>query len=598
MSQSAETGQAGVNAFSQGADRRVQRLALAMALLPLAVSAIVLVLDIGNGYLPTADHALTEMQVRDVGRHEVLIGLYSRADWAHPGPIYFYLLAPLYRLAGGTSIAMNLGALFINGASITGMAVIARRKGDTPLMLCTLLGCSLVVRTLGAEFIHDPWNNYVTVLPFGLMIFLAWAMSAGDTWALPVATAVASFLAQTHVSFVALALPLLAWGAGWLAVLAVRSTADPARRRDLVRSALLSIAILAVLWAPPLLDVVLHDPSNAERTVRWFGEEEGGTHTAVDGWRVITGQFGLEPEWLTNPRRPFILTGESSHLYSPLRPWLLLLAGAAGWLLWRRRRTDGWRLVMTVGAALGLGVFAVARTVGPAFDYRLRWTWMPAMVAFVAIAWAGWLVVWGRFRNGGRWLTVVAVASLLVLTGVNTANAARAGTPQGPESAALEALIPPVLEAVGTGDGEVLVTDTLNGSWYTRGLVLQLERSGVEARVPPDRADLFGEHRVRRRGEVRARLLVAVDAELFALVDQSGLRLLARWSTVSDQEAARIERRGAELNANLRSGRISSFEHSKETGELTADVPRAGRAGIYAVAVFLDERPGDPPDPP
>lgn len=117
-------------------------------------------------------------------------------------------------------------------------------------------------------------------------------MSAGDTWALPVATVVASFLAQTHVGFVALALPLLAWGTGWLTVLALRSTDDPAQRRRLARSAVLSIAILAVLWAPPFVDVVVDDPSNAERILRWFGEEEGGTHTVVEGWRVITGQFG------------------------------------------------------------------------------------------------------------------------------------------------------------------------------------------------------------------------------------------------------------------------------------------------------------------
>lgn len=250
---------------------------------------------------------------------------------------------------------------------------------------------------------------------------------------------------------------------------------------------------------------------------------------------------------------------------------------------------------MTVRVALGLGVFAVARTVGPAFDYRLRWTWMPAMVAFVTVAWAGWLMTSGRSRSGARWLSVVAVTLLLVLTAVNTTNAARAGVPQGPESAAVETLVPPVLKAIGTGEGEVLVTDTETGSWYTRGLVLQLERHGVEARVPPDRADLFGQHRVRRRGEVRARLLVAVDDKVPALTGQPRLRLLARWSTISAEEATRIALRLAEVAASEKSGRISSFYDRAAALERIGDPPRPGNAGIYAVAVFLDERtPGSP----
>ena len=62
----------------------------------------------------------TELHIRDVGVHELLYGLYSRNDWSHPGPVYFYLLAPLYRLTGNASIAMNIGALLINGARSSG----------------------------------------------------------------------------------------------------------------------------------------------------------------------------------------------------------------------------------------------------------------------------------------------------------------------------------------------------------------------------------------------------------------------------------------------------------------------------------------------
>src|SRR3954469_17079711 len=127
-----------------------------------------------------SDHALTEMHVRDVGHHPVLTGLYSRDDWSHSGPMLFYLLAPVYWLTRESSIALNLGALAINAASIAGIAFVARRRGGTTLMLWSLLACSLLIRTLSADFVRDPWNNYVVTLPFALLIFLVWAMVCGE----------------------------------------------------------------------------------------------------------------------------------------------------------------------------------------------------------------------------------------------------------------------------------------------------------------------------------------------------------------------------------------------------------------------------------
>jgi hypothetical protein len=96
-------------------DRPTRRVAVALALAPFAVSAVAVLVTVGGHWLPVADHALTEMQVRDVGRHEVLVGLYSRESWNHPGPILFYVLAPFYWLTGGLGVGMSLGALASTG---------------------------------------------------------------------------------------------------------------------------------------------------------------------------------------------------------------------------------------------------------------------------------------------------------------------------------------------------------------------------------------------------------------------------------------------------------------------------------------------------
>ena len=78
----------------------------------------------------------------------------------------------------------------------------------------SLVGCGLLVRAVGPKFVSNPWNPDITVLPYGLLVLLAWTMTCGDTWALPVAVGVASFCVQTHVGYAPMAIPVLLWGAG------------------------------------------------------------------------------------------------------------------------------------------------------------------------------------------------------------------------------------------------------------------------------------------------------------------------------------------------------------------------------------------------
>src|SRR5262245_44062273 len=204
---------------------------------------------------------MTEMHVRDIGHHQVLTGLYSRVDWSHPGPLQFYLVAPFYWLAGRSSLGLVFGALALNLASVVGILAVARRRGGTPLLLCSLVVSLLLTRTLGPQFLGDAWNLTLTVLPFALLVFLVWSLGVGETWALPVAAFVTSFLVQTHIGFLVLAVPLFAGGA----VVLVRKTGRGCRR-----AALVTAGVLAVVWLPPVLDVVMHQPSNLARAYGYF----------------------------------------------------------------------------------------------------------------------------------------------------------------------------------------------------------------------------------------------------------------------------------------------------------------------------------------
>jgi hypothetical protein len=574
---------------------RALRFALVAALLPLAVSALALIFDVGNSYLPAGDLAMTEMHVRDVGRHEVLVGLWSRWDWNHPGPMVFYLLAPFYWLTGGASIGMNLAALAINGAAITGMLLLARRRGGTSLLLCTLLACLLLMRTSGGEFLHDPWNLLITVFPYGLLLFVAWSMACGEAWTVPVAAVIATFLIQTHVGFALLVVPLLAWSAAALVWPVIKEPGVYARAGRLVRPVLVAGGVLVVLWLPPFLEGLRHSPSNISRIVRYFRHPDEPANPLIEGWRVISGQFALTPEWLTSKRAPNPLTGEPQVIDSPRLPWLLLVVALAAVYLWRRGRSDDRTLVVTLGLVLTLGVVAVARTIGPAFDYRLRWTWVPAMLAFIVVAWAGWRAATDRWGDAARRrLLSVTVAGCLVLVGLNVASAARAGVPHEPDSEVVAGLTDPIVDIAGEGDGQIVVSEydnSLAGPWYSRSLVLQLERRGFEARVPADHGVYFTDSRVEDTGPVQLRLVVATDDQVDLAGEHDGLRLIARWSAIPEVDRARIAGDLADLVADWESGRLSNAEYWTRAQPLREQLAGEGGTTAHAVAVFVDERP-------
>jgi hypothetical protein len=567
-------------------ERRLFRLVLAVTLLPLAVSAVVLFVSVRPGYLPTADHALIELQVRDIGHHEVLNGLYSRADWSHPGPMFAYLAAPVYRLLGSTPVAVNFVSLIINGAAVATMAFIARRLGGRGPMLATLVASALLMRTLGAETVRDPWNEYVTVLPFGLMIFLTWAMLCRETWALPAGVVVASFLAQAHVGFVLLAMPLLLLGAGGLALAALRAGPGP-DRRALIRPGLLSVGLLAFLWLPTAYDVAVNGKaSNLSHILRYFRHAEEATHSLADGWGVVTGQFALPPEWATNALGPLPLSGDDRHLYDRPTPWLLVLLALGAVVLWRRARPAGPRLVVPLVVALGLGIVAVARTLGPAFYYRLHWTWIPPAVAFVVVGWAVWLLVERSWpQRGARVLTALAVGVLVTLAAVNSVTAITTETHAEADGGVVAALLPAVLDDIAGKDGTVLITDAFySGAWYSRGMVLELERQGIDVKVPARDAEVFGSHRVYRGGPLAGEYVVTRDHYIERMAEDPNLELVATWSSLPPDELARISRKMNELEDELRSGRIDMATYFYEYP--LHDLNTGSRATYYAAAVF------------
>ena len=164
-----------------------------------------------------------EMRVREVGVHAVNLGLYSRDGWSHLGPLVFYTLAAPYRIFGSSTAGMVIGALTVNAAAVVAMVAIARRLAGRRVALVVLLLVSVLIRAMGAQLLANPWVLFITVLPFGVFCLVVWALVLGRSWALPAGAALATWLVQTHVGYVPIAIPLLGAGTIVLAVVAFRA---------------------------------------------------------------------------------------------------------------------------------------------------------------------------------------------------------------------------------------------------------------------------------------------------------------------------------------------------------------------------------------
>jgi hypothetical protein len=539
--------------------------AILLTLVPLVVSAVVLIASAGDVH-PVGDLALTELQTRDVGRYSILLGPYSRDGWYHPGPAMFYVLAVPYRLAGGSPVGLLLGALAINAGSIAAMAAIARRRGGTAAMLLTLVASGLLIRSMGWDVLTTPWNPYITVLPYGVLVYLVWSLLCGDRWALPLATLVTAFLMQTHVGYAVLSLPLLVVGAVGLAV-AERRSGRPLRA--LGPAAGLAALLGVVAWLPPLVDQITNDPGNLRAIVRWFRAAEGRSRTLAEGWAVVSAQFSAAPEWITGHERLTPLQ-EPTYLYHRLVPVLLVPLLVAAVAAWRRPGAGvERRLFVAWAAASACGIVGVARTADLVYAYRLYWAWVLGGIGAVAAVWVAWTAL-TRWRPSveRRVLVPSAVAALGVLAVASSVGAVDAGDPQDETSDTMAAILPDVLDALPPGDGDVVVEGP--GFWesvYRTGLVAALERRGIEARVVHDAA--LGRHREHRDGDpVRVTLRVLTDANVHPVLNDPAWELVAYEGTVPLDELAEVFDRAAEIQAQLARGDITADEAMTRTAAI------------------------------
>lgn len=471
--------------------RVVDVVAGAAVVAPFVVAAVAVLT--GSGLVYGGDQALLALDSFHVRHLEQPLGAYSRTGWAHPGPAWLVLLAPLYWVFGSDGAALVAASLLVHAlfAALVIAAAGTGRAWQRPAVAAVLL--LYVVRMPAGEFV-GVWNPYAALIPTALLLLLAARACVGSAASLAGCLVVGSFLVQTHIGTAPLVALVVLTAAG---VLAVRLRQDPSARPDRRgRARALVLAALAVLmWVPPLwqqltapagrgnlgllLDYFLHGDPDAE----------GGSHT----WREAvsaTGQmlgspvFGWQPE--PAPIDVGILTP------AVVVAVLAMLVGAAALAVLGRPLPD--RLGSWLGVVTGVATVAAlvaARTVtGPVHNYLLAWvSVLPAVLLF-----AGITVLVDRWdRRGllsGRAGVAAASAVAVLLSAAASVSLHRATGQLTDQPGAAEAA-DLALDAL-PDDASPVLLDIRDGDLWTTATTVALELEQAGHRVVVEEQWVYG----------------------------------------------------------------------------------------------------------
>src|SRR6202163_138579 len=233
----------------------------------IAAAGLVAVARQAHPVTSVSDTAVIESYTLSASRARLLVGPYSRYGWHHPGPLYFYLLAPFYVLSGKLAAGLNAGALAINLLSVMVIAWVVGRVGSgvQAVAIMTLL---VVYSWRMAPMLASPWNPHVIVLPFMALVVIAAAIVGGWIELLPLAMLIGTFAVQTHLGVLPSVVAVSAIALG--AVLVSAGSGVPISRRRAVGIVSVTLCLLVALWAIPIWEEMTRTPGNLTKLWRFF----------------------------------------------------------------------------------------------------------------------------------------------------------------------------------------------------------------------------------------------------------------------------------------------------------------------------------------
>lgn len=400
-----------------------------LALVPL-VSA--LVRATAHGWSPEGDDAIIADRISSVfSSHPPVMGQRSTSILSptasvpthHPGPLEYYLAAPVVALFGGGSFGVLVAVFGSNAASVIGTVLIAHRLRGARASVPATAGVLLLEWVLGPEVLARPLNTYVAALPLLLMLVAAWALLDGYLAVLWVYVVAASYVAQANLAFVPFVLGVT------VALLAVAATQHvlhrgfhAVNRRSWRHAYLIAGVSLLVVWLPSLIELRAYSPDNLQQVLA-YQRQAGAGRSWLDALGYPVSQlspFGLRR---FESNQPF--SHGTGAVIAGSAVIAVLLAGAfAG----GRAHTAGSRACALTVAAVAAETWGLTHMPPIAVNYWLVPTFATAAFALTALLLRGTELVrqrsaLHRAQRGSRRLTVACGAVGLGLAALATATA-------------------------------------------------------------------------------------------------------------------------------------------------------------------------------
>jgi hypothetical protein len=483
---------------------------------------------------PTSDTAVIESYTLMALRGQLLLGPYSRFQWHHPGPLYFFWMAPFYGLAGFRTVGLNAAALTLNLASFAVIAAVVtrRRAGFLAISICLTIAIFL---WRAGEMLTSPWNPHIPVLAMMALIVTAADAVSGTPMMLPGVAMFASLVGQTHVGLLpsALAIGSIALAGAAVARPASRAVSDTAmgsrvRHGRFGSPVLITGVVLIVLWIPPIVEQLTSHPGNITQLWTFFVSDphRGQTFaTAVSAWSdmvsgLVRPDFYVAHGWPLRESRV-----KWSEALAVVQLIGLLLSGA--WAFRAGRRFEAALAALLVLVAL-LALGSATRIEGSVFDHEVFWiSALGVLNMALLVGLIAGLVLNRRFPSLSTasiasticWLSVVWAAVIgvrhLQEAVVHSAN-------PGVESEAARAVADDLQQYL---QHEHIIRPLVRidqDAWgMAAGVILRLQKAGVPVAVEDDWIAMFTPA-FAASGQEPVALTVAGKAEHIRMLDKPG----------------------------------------------------------------------------
>ncbi|WP_040495778.1 ArnT family glycosyltransferase [Ilumatobacter nonamiensis] len=472
-------------------DRTLIIVATLTVALPLLVAVVALA---QRRWYPVLDLAMTEFRVQDVGtRQTPLIGLPGRIgelpdQGSHPGPLSFWLLAPGYRIFGSSAWAMEAATVSIALGWIACALWIGHRRLGRPGIALVALIIAISIRGFGLSVLTQPWNPYMPLLAWLVILLAVWSVFSGDDLMLLPLVVAASFAAQTHIPYL-----LMAGGLGLISAGVVLLRWWRARSGDEAgppRIVLWTVVAFALLWLGPLADQIRRDPGNITQLLDHFGAPDEQPIGFAAGIRLMLRHLdfvGAHLDLVTGSER-FVRSGFAAD--GPIWPGVLLLSVwvVAAVVAVSLRHRSLVALHAVIGVTLALTTVSMARIFGQRWFYLTLWAWITSTLVIVAVLWTA--VVWIRSRLPGSLvaerlsrqnLTIAATVAAGISTIGSVVLATDVDHPEEYLGETLAELVEPTAAALDPAQTYVVEWDDAYffGS-QAFGLVSELRRAGFD----------------------------------------------------------------------------------------------------------------------